>query len=90
MEDIMTIKDKEQRSKTQKPYLSLEEAADYLSISKATMYQKTSRKTIKHYKCGRKILFKITYLNDYIESHQVKTSAEIEQEALDLYISEKM
>ena len=73
-----------------KPYLSLEEACDYLSISKALMYQKTSRKTIKHFKCGRKILFKIAHLNDYIETHRVKTTTEIEQEALDLYISERV
>jgi len=81
---------KNQSSKIQKLYLSLEEACDYISISKATMYQRTSRKTMKHFKCGRKILFKITDLNDYIESHQVKTSAEIEQEALNHYISDKV
>ncbi len=85
----MTIKDKEQSSKIQKPYLSLEEACKYLSISKATMYQRTSRKTMKHFKCGRKILFKITDLNDYIESHQVKTLTELEQDALTNIITGK-
>ena len=89
MEDIMNIKDKEQSSKIQKPYIDLESACSYLSISKATMYQKTMRKTIPHFKCGRKILFSIDNLNDYIENHRVKTQSEIESEAISNIIAEK-
>jgi len=76
--------------KINKPYLSLEEAADYLSYKKSTLYQLTSQRKISHFKFRRKILFKVSELNEFIESHRIKTTAEIEQEALDLYISERV
>jgi excisionase family DNA binding protein len=65
-----------------KPYLSLEEAANYLSLKKSTIYQYTSKNLIPHYKFRRRILFKISELNEFIEECRVKTNAEIETEAI--------
>ena len=84
----MTIKDKEQKSKIQKPYLSLEDAAIYLSYKKSTLHQFTSLKLIPHYKVRRRILFKITELDEWIEKHRVKSAAEVEKEALSIIINE--
>lgn len=80
----------QREAKIERPYIDLEEACSYLSISKATMYQKTMRKTIPHFKCGRKILFKVNDLNNYIESNRIKTTSEIESEALQLILKEKI
>lgn len=77
-----------QSSKSQKPYLSLEEAATYLSLKKSTLYQYTSKKILPFYKIRRKILFKVDELNEFIENHRVKTSDEIEEEALNQFVSD--
>jgi len=71
-------------------FLTVEGAAEYLGIKVSTIYQYTSKKILPHYKIRRKILFKVTELNEFIESHRVHTSAEIEQEALGLLISGKV
>jgi len=71
----------QEQKKIERPFISLEEACIFMSIAKATMYQKTMRKTIPFYRTGRKILFKVSELNEYIESHRVKTQSEIESEA---------
>ncbi len=70
------------RNRYQKPYLSLEEACEYLSLSKATLYAYTSRKKIPHYKFNRKLLFMVTELNELIQTNRIKPLYEIEEEAL--------
>ena len=69
------------QKKIECPFIDLDTACNYLSIAKATMYQKTHLKTIPFYKINRKILFKVSELDTYIESHRVKTQSEIETEA---------
>lgn len=71
-----------EQKKIERPFISLEEACEFLSIAKSTMYQKTFLKTIPFYKMNRKILFKVSELKDYVESHRVKTQSEIETEAM--------
>jgi len=63
------------------PYIDIKTACKYLCIAKATLYQRTHLKTIPFYKINRKILFKVSELDQYVESHRVKTQAEIETEA---------
>jgi excisionase family DNA binding protein len=69
-----------------KPYLSLEETAEYLSYQKSSIYQFTSKKLIPHYKIRKKLLFKISELNEFIENHKVHTNAEIKQQAINDYV----
>jgi excisionase family DNA binding protein len=66
----------------QKPYISLEEASEYLSLKKSTLYSYTSKNVLPYYKIRRKILFKVSELNEFIENNRVKSNAEIETEAL--------
>ena len=48
-------------------FFSLEEAAEYLKISKATLYNYTSTRKILHFKvCNRKIYFKKEDLDNFI------------------------
>jgi excisionase family DNA binding protein len=52
-----------------KDILSLEEASEYLSLSKSDLYKKTSQKTLKHYKPGKHIFFKKADLDSFILSN---------------------
>ncbi|MDA3813459.1 MAG: helix-turn-helix domain-containing protein [Candidatus Cloacimonetes bacterium] len=73
---------KVKNSDFQKPYISLEEASEYLSLKKLTLYSYTSKNVLPYYKIRRKILFKVSELNEFIENNRVKSNAEIETEAL--------
>jgi excisionase family DNA binding protein len=66
-----------------KPYLSLEEACDYLSLSKACLYLWSSKKiNLPFYKIGKKLLYKVSDLNEFIENHRIKPMHEIKDEVL--------
>ena len=68
-------------NKNSKPFLSLEETADYLNLSRNTVYSYTHRKLIPFYKLrGRKLYFKIEELNKFIlnEKNRInKTGGEL-------------
>jgi excisionase family DNA binding protein len=64
-----------------KPFLTLEEASDYLRISKNTLYGYTSQSLIPHFKVkNRRIYFKVDDLNEFVLSkkNRVSTFREIE------------
>lgn len=66
------------------PFVTMEQASDYLGLSKSTLYSYTSRNLIPFYKLhNRKIYFKLEELNKFIfnEANRVNTTAEIEEEA---------
>lgn len=73
----------------QKPFLSLEETCEYLSLKKPTLYQYTSKHILPFYKIRRKILFKVSELNKFIEKHRISSNAEIEAEAITNIITGK-
>ena len=75
--------------KIAKPFISITEASEYLSLSKPTLYQYTSKHLIPFYKINRKILFKVSELNEYIENHRVSSVAEIESAAISSLVSGK-
>lgn len=64
--------------------LNIEEAAEFLDVSKSYLYKLTSKGEIPHYKpAGKRIYFLVDDLLDYIKSGRVKTKDEIEKEAID-------
>ncbi len=66
--------------------LTLEEAADYLGLSKSTLYKLTSANKIPHYKPqGKRVYFAKSELNTWLLRNPVKTTGKIEQQA-DEYI----
>lgn len=70
-----------------KEFLTLEETAEYLSLSKSAIYKLTSKKEIPFYNPGgKKLFFKRIELNEWITNGKVKSALEIEQE-LDSYLS---
>jgi excisionase family DNA binding protein len=66
--------------KREKPFLNLNEASDYLGLSKHSIYSYTSRGVIPHYKTGRKIYFSIEELNKWIlnKENKIRSMDEIE------------
>jgi excisionase family DNA binding protein len=68
--------------------LSLPEAAQYLGVSKSTMYQFTHTRKIPYYKFGRSVYFYTKEIDDWLKenSFRHKSHNEIEKEAIE-YIS---
>ncbi len=68
----------------QRPFLSVNEAAQYLGISKNSLYLYTSQKAIPHFKLrNRKIYFAISDLDKFALDRRFRVAAEeeIEREA---------
>jgi excisionase family DNA binding protein len=69
--------------------LDIRQAADFLKLKVTTLYEKTSQKTIPHFKKGNKLYFNRVALIEWLNSGRVKTSKEIESEALSYLIARK-
>lgn len=65
---------------------NLNQAAEYVSLSKSAIYKKTSERNIPHFKQGKKLYFKRSELDDWLTGMKVSTKAEIEKEAIDYII----
>ena len=61
--------------------LTIQEAAEFLSLSVPTLYSKVSKREIPVMKRGKRLYFSRTELLDYLKEGRRKTNAEIEQEA---------
>ena len=68
--------------------LNLNQASEYISLSKSAIYKKTSDRTIPHFKQGKKLYFKSSELNEWLTKQRILTKDEIEKEA-DKYILRK-
>jgi excisionase family DNA binding protein len=69
--------------------LTLEEAVDYLSLSKSALYKLTSRKEITFYNPGgKKIYFRKAELENWIISKRIASNDEI-QELSDAFLKSK-
>ena len=76
-----------------KPFLDIDEASKYLSISKNTLYGYTSRSIIPYHKIqGRKIYFSIDDLNNFVlnKKNRYKSNEEIETEAVTRILTGKI
>ncbi len=64
--------------KKRKPFLTIQEASEYLGISKNTLYGYTSKGILPFYKLrNRKIYFKISDLNNFVLSPKNRTEDSI-------------
>jgi len=64
----------------EKEILSVDEAADFLGISKQTIYQHVHKRKIPHSKRGRRLFFRRSELNDWIDKGRKKTIPEIDDD----------
>jgi len=69
---------------SKRPFLSFEEACEYLSVKPATLYSYTSKRILRFYKVnGRKIYFLKEDLVNFVinDRNLVKSQRQIEEEA---------
>jgi len=59
--------------------LNIDQAAEFLKISKSTLYTLTSQKRIPHFKKGKKLYFKLSELLLWIESGKKMTQEEFDK-----------
>lgn len=69
--------------------LDVQQAAKFLKLKLATLYEKTSRKLIPHFKKGNKLYFHLSELQEWINKGKVKTFEEIENEAVTFTLTKK-
>ena len=61
--------------------LTVQEAAQFLNLTVATIYSKVSKSELPVMKRGKRLYFSSTELMEYIKEGRKKSNAEIEQEA---------
>lgn len=62
-------------------FLTIQEAAEFLSLTVPTMYSKVSKGELPVMKRSKRLYFSRTELLDYLKDGRKKSNAEIEQEA---------
>ena len=61
--------------------LTIQEAAEFLSLTVPTLYSKCSKNELPYMKRSKRLYFSRTELLEYIKDGRKKSNAEIEQEA---------
>jgi len=61
--------------------LTVQEAADLLHLSKATVYGKVSSRELPHSKQGKRLYFSKAELTSWVQSGRQKTATEVQAEA---------
>jgi len=69
--------------------LNVKQAAEFLHLEVATLYEKTSRKLIPHFKKGNKLYFNSKELEMWIQQGKVKTVNEIGIEATNYLLKKR-
>ena len=49
--------------------MAVKEVAEYLGISKATVYQYTSSRRLPYFKLGTRLLFRVDEIDEWVEAH---------------------
>jgi excisionase family DNA binding protein len=67
-EEIQKLKLQAENSQHDNDYLSVTEASEYLGIAKQTIYKYTSERFIPFKKVGKKLYFKKSELNEWLDA----------------------
>jgi len=80
--------EKQEQPPTEQPeqLLTVQEAAEFLSLTVPTLYSKCSKNELPYMKRSKRLYFSRTELLEYIKAGHKKSNAEIEQEA-EAYLS---
>lgn len=72
-------------TKSEPGLLTIDQAAEFLCLSKSTIYKMTAERTIPHFKLSKRVYFKPQDLEEWVSNYKIKTVQEIEREA-DVYL----
>jgi len=95
MESYREIRDDLQEIKNylkglNKGWMSLDECANYICISKNSLYTKTSKQEVPNYRIGKRIIFNTAEIDAWILNNcKVKSNAEIEMKVSTTILSQK-
>ncbi len=73
-----------QTEKKDRKFIKIDEAADLLNLSKATVYQLTSKKQIPFYKLNNRLYFKAEELLEWMEAGKQEVEPDTDEEVEDL------
>ena len=81
LKQLLLKKSVEQPSDFSEQFLTIQEAAEFLSLSVPTMYSKVSKRELPVMKRGKRLYFSRTELMQYLKAGHKKSNMEIESEA---------
>ena len=76
-------------SKAHQDLMNINQASEFLNLSKQTIYQKVSSGTLPFMKRSKRLYFSREELTAYLKAGRKKTNQEIEDEASDYLVSTK-
>jgi len=68
--------------------MTIQEAAEFLNLAVPTLYTMTSKHTIPYRKRGKRLYFRLSELEQWLESGKKKSVAELDTEAEE-YLTKK-
>ena len=82
----------QQERMIKRPFMNLDETAEYLGLAKQTIYGYVHQKKLPHLKVnGKKLYFKVEDLDNFImKSDYIKSDEQIDQEAKDYLLAESV
>jgi excisionase family DNA binding protein len=69
--------------------LTVDQAAKFLNLTKATIYSKVSRNELPYMKQGKRVYFSSEDLMSFLKTGRSKTDAELKNEANSLFVQPK-
>ncbi|MBL7892215.1 MAG: helix-turn-helix domain-containing protein [Bacteroidia bacterium] len=69
--------------------MDIKQASELLHLKITTLYEKTSEKTIPHFKKGNKLYFNRSELEAWIRQGKVKTAEQTQSEAITYLLNKK-
>ena len=66
--------------------MNLEQLSTYINQSKSTVYKYTANRMIPYYKSSKRLYFKKAEINTWLTKNRIKTTDEIELEAINYII----
>lgn len=78
---LKAVRNEQPTTEQPEKLLTIQEAAEFLSLTVPTMYSKASKREIPVMKRSKRLYFSRTELLEYLKDGRKKSNAEIEQEA---------
>lgn len=81
LKSFLLQKQEEKQQEPQEQLLTVQQTADFLSLSKATIYSKVSRGELPVMKRGKRLYFSNTELMEYLKEGRTMSNLDVEAEA---------
>jgi len=86
---LKAVRNEQPTTEQPEQLLTIQEAAEFLSLTVPTMYSKVSKGELPVMKRSKRLYFSRTELLEYVKAGRKKSNAEIEQEAKEYLLNNK-